>query len=437
MDKTGIATFTPYTDVSPYYFENTKDTRTFVAFAPYYLASSLSLNTTDNTLEIRTGFDYIWAKANDVSYANTIVEFHFVHCMAQLNITVELDETSLGKNATATQEISNFINRGTLSLTDGKVTPYSNTIHYAFDSGKTFTVLPQPEGSKVTVFVGNTAYQTTLPELKAGTSYQFTLTVKNDGLTVKSTIKNWETVEESVTAEKERVSGDITDPSQTWLYDLAFNDGTFMHVTETEGGDIPSSISLNEKQISNLRGIVYYKGDVTEEDPILKEDFPNCTHGLILALSDASSSNVKWMETSVSIYDFQQSLDEYNTETSNYKSIRTESRIGYNNTKILKAYNAANSDNPVLPVQLIEAYEKTSSAPKNSSGWYFLSNQESTINRSESTKLSAVFTILGFSFNMGGWVSTELSSDEVILGGIIIVCANKDYKMGVRAICAY
>jgi hypothetical protein len=210
-----------------------------------------------------------------------------------------------------------------------------------------------------------------------------------------------------------------------------------MHVTETEGGDIPSSISLNEKQISNLRGIVYYKGDVTEEDPILKEDFPNCTHGLILALSDASSSNVKWMETSVSIYDFQQSLDEYNTETSNYKSIRTESRIGYNNTKILKAYNAANSDNPVLPVQLIEAYEKTSSAPKNSSGWYFLSNQESTINRSESTKLSAVFTILGFSFNMGGWVSTELSSDEVILGGIIIVCANKDYKMGVRAICAY
>jgi hypothetical protein len=194
------ATFTPDEDASPYYFKNVNDVRTFVAFAP----SSLSgyHNTTDNTLTVVTDSDIIWAVAKDVSYTNPVANFNFVHCMAQLNITVELDENSLGKGATATQEISNLIPRGSLSLLDGTLTPYNYTKHYPFDSGKTFTVLPQPEGLKVTVFVGNTAYQTTLPELKAGTSYQFTLTVKNDGLSLKSTIKNWETVEDSVTAEK-------------------------------------------------------------------------------------------------------------------------------------------------------------------------------------------------------------------------------------------
>lgn len=195
---TVTATFT--TNASPYYFNNVNDVRTFVAFAPYHLQPYH--NRTDNTLTVLTGIDYIWAAAKDVSYSNPIAEFNFVHCMAQLNITVELDETSLGKGATATQEISNLVPRGTLSLLDGTLTTCNYTKHYPFDSGKTFTVLPQPEGLKVTVFVGNTAYQTTLPELKAGTSYQFTLTVKNDGLSVKSTIKKWETVEESVTAEK-------------------------------------------------------------------------------------------------------------------------------------------------------------------------------------------------------------------------------------------
>jgi hypothetical protein len=191
-------TYTPAEGVSPYYFKNTTDTKTFVA---YYYSDSY---TSDNTIPVIAGdqITYKWAIAKDVSYANPVANFTFTCRMAWLIINVVLDETSLGKGVKATWEITNLYPRGTLSVTDGKVTPCDYTIHYAFKSGQNFSVIPRSEGTEVVVYVGDTSYKTTLPELEANTLYEFTLTVKNDGLSVKSKIKKWETVEVSVTAEK-------------------------------------------------------------------------------------------------------------------------------------------------------------------------------------------------------------------------------------------
>lgn len=424
---TGTAAFAPSTGVSAYYFQDVKDSETFVAYAPY----SASVNTTDNTLAVATGDDYIWAEAKEMSYANSSAKLSFVHCMTQLNITLKLDEASLGAGATSTQEISNFIPAGTLSLADGKVTPGSDSEAFAFTSGETYVIVPQPEGAKVTVTVGGNSYQTVLPALEAGKSYQYTLTVKNEGLSVNPTISEWETEETALTAQKvsSTTTGSIIeDVSEVQVYDLAFSDGTFMRVADADG-NLPSSITVPEDK--TVCGIVFYTGGY----PVAG----GYTHGLIVALKEVTEEFLcPWQQLV--------SMDEVSDDPFSYLlSSDTQMFNGLENTMNIETYNihCMESSNLeakiVVPVQLrmnfIESY------PNNCSSWFLPSNAELLCLSSLAEKLNTILSwVSGTTLSSSYWSSTVEGDVRAYAVNMDSSYSDPKYRTDyckARYICAY
>lgn len=151
-------------------------------------------------------------------------------------------------------------------------------------------------------------------------------------------------------------------------------------------------------------GIVFWVGDPTENDPVLKAAHPQCTHGLVVSLYDtkgywqkepqynelkngisingntvkyssisdwrrASSSELPWFDISVG-----KAADD------NLNKI-----VGYNNTYVLKQFNEYMISNgkPDYVVSCIHnnlsQYEKSTPAPSKSSGWYMPSVKEVSI----------------------------------------------------------
>lgn len=129
-------------------------------------------------------------------------------------------------------------------------------------------------------------------------------------------------------------------------------------------------------------GIVCWVGrDAFDEDPLLKRDYPGCTHGLVVALKEAGSMH--WSDSYEMI-----TTAWINKEGNPYKDVvnlqASDKRCGYSNTLTLKDYNAkkynsavgSNNGYRVLPIDAIEQYAVENPAPANSSGWYFPSFME-------------------------------------------------------------
>lgn len=129
-------------------------------------------------------------------------------------------------------------------------------------------------------------------------------------------------------------------------------------------------------------GVVFYTGDPTATDPTLKRDHPNCTHGLVMALTE--TKNVFWQQANrsynntVSAWVEANNLD-FQTLVSGIEYTDPMNQInGYNNTKAIEAFNAApeNSAWPVTAMTALEDHRRTVAAPATSSGWYFPSIKE-------------------------------------------------------------
>ena len=148
----------------------------------------------------------------------------------------------------------------------------------------------------------------------------------------------------------------------------------------SDGGIVPGDTKTPPS--GGCIGIVCWVGrDAFNEDPLLKRDYPGCTHGLVVALKEAGS--MLWSNS----YEYVQNW--VKTENGNpYKDVvnllATDKRCGYSNTLALKDYNAkkynsavgSNNDYRVLPIDAIEQYAVENPAPANSSGWYFPSVME-------------------------------------------------------------
>lgn len=130
----------------------------------------------------------------------------------------------------------------------------------------------------------------------------------------------------------------------------------------------------------NCIGIVYWVGDITGEDPLLQAEHPQCTHGLVVALQNASDGT-PWSNN------YEDITNEWLSKQTNttYKIItlkETEKMQGYANTKALEGYNKSdratgvNSGKKVLPIESISTYASKHSAPASSSGWYWPSVRE-------------------------------------------------------------
>lgn len=209
------------------------------------------------------------------------------------------------------------------------------------------------------------AYRTTF---ETGKKYTFQITVNLTGLTATATIGDWDKVAE--------VNGDATmpgpignkTPAQAAAGDFYMNDGSL----------VGKDAALTNAQKSACLGIVYWVGDITGEDPLLKREKPGCTHGLVMALQDAAENSF-W---SSNYEDIAKNWLSGQGDTYGITTLHeTDKMQGYANTAALNGYNESDNvkNDPglkVLPVGIIAEYAKSHPTPESSSGWYWPSVKE-------------------------------------------------------------
>lgn len=129
-------------------------------------------------------------------------------------------------------------------------------------------------------------------------------------------------------------------------------------------------------------GIVFYTGDPTAEDPILKRDHPECCNGLVISayanITEGSMWQPEYQTFGKPVSNWVvENLPGYMPTESNYgqDSIRNN-MIGYNCTEAILKFNAANPDYTVLPVEGLKDFRQQHPVPSSSSGWYLPSVKE-------------------------------------------------------------
>lgn len=359
---TGEATFVPVSGT--YYFQSTKATESFTAYAPY------AENAENGVISFTEPQDYIWAETQELSYDNPSASLSFKHVMAQLKLTLNIDMESLGTIAISGIELSNVILSGefdimTGAITAGKVSSDSYDVSENVVNSAPFILVPQPAGVVVTITLANsTTYQAELPELEAGKSYEYSLNVKNNSLSIAPTIKDWEKETSTVNAKKAIAQGEVfTDVESVKLYDLALSDGSFMRVTNDKG-ELPSSIDL---QGYTAYGIVFYTGN-TDDEYLNNSGY---THGLIVSLKDGNDGNTcEWIK-------FTDGSTQINTS-----SDPENERNGYYNTLRLTLFNMDQSNvdillrNSIIINEKLEEFIISQGYNRKYSTWYIPSNAE-------------------------------------------------------------
>lgn len=187
--------------------------------------------------------------------------------------------------------------------------------------------------------------------------------------------------------------------------DFYMSDGTIIpneHVSTTMPADIQKECV----------GVVYAVGEekvggYKRNDHLLKRDYPNCTHGLVLALQNASD-NCAWSNTNELVNDWTNAPErgEEQVDISEPNSFR-----GYSSTKALLAYNTVYPNKAVLAADAASQYEVAS--PEGSSGWFMMD-----INDAAVIKLKALNSIQNALEKAGGakvegsyWTSFESSQN--------------------------
>lgn len=215
------------------FFQDASETVTFAAYAPYQSSSPNELPGTDG--EITGGktnekngsttdqetIDFIYASGATASKSNSTVSFsgddhQFKHKMARLVLNVKMSDgfeaTDISKITKIT--LGGLIHEGTFNVTTGTAAAsttasavddwdITNVAKTETDNVYTYTMILYPQTLKsalpiaitVTDDNGSQTYSnstTIQPDLKTGTSYEYTITVKKQGLTISGcTIAAW------------------------------------------------------------------------------------------------------------------------------------------------------------------------------------------------------------------------------------------------------
>ena len=130
-------------------------------------------------------------------------------------------------------------------------------------------------------------------------------------------------------------------------------------------------------------GVVFYVGDITATDPALKNEHPNCTHGLVVSLNEheegtAWQPNYEKYASTIGMWT-DAFASQYEPVTSGYELEDNLNRpIGYNNTKAMELFNAAedNAEWQIEPINFVIDYRTKVPAPEASSDWYLPSAKE-------------------------------------------------------------
>ncbi len=366
-------------------FYQTTDEVTFTAYYPY--AASLgadgiiTASTADQTKQ--SSFDFLWAQASG-SYSAPAVNFNFTHKMSKINIAFtngnDVDLSDM------TFYIEGLVLDGTFDTTTGEAkaaengTAASLTAALSPDSKASMIVFPQDaDNLTVNVTAEGQQYSCTLSPgvLTAGNAYTFTISVKKTGMSVVgSIISDWTGGGE--------FNGNATMPVPARRGDYFYSDGTYSSTLDAAKTCI---------------GIVFWTPADANPDPnaktpasltddkIMAADFPDCTHGLVIALQ-GNNKQIGWIASFFyNIFDDFQNTDNFHpADKEKYRPIASGYNdtdalnyiLGYQNTKILKAYKEWNNGSaPAIHVlDALESFSAQIPAPKNTTGWYIPSAKE-------------------------------------------------------------
>lgn len=150
-----------------------------------------------------------------------------------------------------------------------------------------------------------------------------------------------------------------------------------------DGTLLSKDTQLTEAQKAACAGIVFWIGDATVTDPVLKRDFPQCTHGLVVSLKETRSvwqenydnQPIQWWAVNQDFY--QKGGYCALTENVDYDTQSSGDIQGYNNTQILKAYDKAFASYPVTILHNFDAITGgVTLSDGKTSGWYLPSPRE-------------------------------------------------------------
>lgn len=394
---------------APFYWRS-RENITVTAWWPYNAADlsmpEVKVKADQSSLENFKSSDYIYAHSDAVEFEHPTLEF--THRTAR--VTVTLVE---GKGVTSLEGASVSLNGlDTEHENPASVTPYKVSDGFTYDA----LVAPQTiaQGTAfITVTLNGTTYSyvpDAAIELAAGSRYNYTVKVNAKGLELEEVSgEKWKDSNESedVTSREILVRYTADDVKKgDYIYQdgttsdgglrLIYADGTMVTTPEK-----PKPI-INEA--NPVVGIVFWTPSETtpqtgrntpaslEDDLIMSAEHPECTHGLAVALKNATyedGGRMPWQNSYESVAAFQSGSYFNHEKKADFKSIASglgaadpiNYILGYQNTVVLRAYNTyckenSKSDNIVIPVAAIDEFAATHSAPANSTGWFLPSPKE-------------------------------------------------------------
>ena len=139
-------------------------------------------------------------------------------------------------------------------------------------------------------------------------------------------------------------------------------------------------------------GVVFWVGEIEgqhwtqtgskEGDRLLMRDHPECVHGMVVAMNDTSSQEVKWATgkgATENIYEWaKKSFNEFTSgEQADWEEIQeSDIAFGYYRSRLMALYGSRNSDTTFPVYDAIATYATTYPAPAGSSGWFLPGSYE-------------------------------------------------------------
>lgn len=170
-----------------------------------------------------------------------------------------------------------------------------------------------------------------------------------------------------------------------------------------DGTLVSKDVILSVEEKANVAAIVFWSPAETDpagrttpanlmDDKIMAADFPDCNHGLAVAVKKViykDSEYMAWQDSYEFVNDFQSSNNFTHKNKSQFASIASgtgntanSNRIlGYQNTQVLLAYNnyctkSGKESYIVKPAATIAEFALANHAPAGSTGWYLPSPKE-------------------------------------------------------------
>lgn len=376
---------------APFYWRSRADI-TVTAWWPYNAADlsmpEVKVKADQSSLENFKSSDYIYAHSDAVEFEHPTLEF--THRTARLTVTL-----TPGDGINRVEEATlKFTGLDTEGGNPASITPYHTAGTVVYEA----LVAPQTiaQGTAfITVTLNGTTYSyvpDAAIELAAGSRYNYTVKVNAKGLELEEVSGGAWT---DSNASEDVYTFYKSDYSKAELGDYITTDGKLID------GDAASRLTDEIK--AQIVAVVFWTPKQTtsegrktpaslKDDLIMSDEHSDCTHGLAVALKDATydgSGDMVWQNSYESVAAFQNGDDKFNPEKTKFKSIVSGDGaedpmnyiLGYQNTVVLRAYNTycqtnAKSDYIVRPVAAIDEFAINNPAPANSTGWFLPSPKE-------------------------------------------------------------